>query len=218
VTADRPQGVRDDASTLEAVVAVVFDFDGTLVDTMPLHYEAYRRAFAECCGADLSADAFYADIGGTAREVIPKLLARLGCAADPLVVHARKQELLHEVLVDTEIPVLETAKLLPVLRDRLPMALASSGSRQGIELMLERLGWTGYFDAIVTGEDVAAGKPAPDAFELAARRLGVDPSRCLAFEDTPAGLASARAAGMAVFDVGGVAMARPVRPTREQAP
>ena len=218
MTADRPRGVREDASTLEAVLAVVFDFDGTLVDTMPLHYEAYRRAIAECAGAELEPEVFWAEIGGTAREVVPRLLARVGCEADPSVVHARKKDLLRDVLTDADIPVLETAKLLPVLRGRLPMALASSGSRQGIELMLDRLGWTAYFDAVVTGEDVAAGKPAPDAFELAARRLGVDPARCLAFEDTPAGLASARRAGMAVFDVGLVATPRPDRQDRDLTP
>ena len=188
-------------STLGDVLAVVFDFDGTLVDTMPLHYAAYRLAFAECCQAELAEDVFYEEIGGTAREVLPRLLARVGSDVDPRAVHARKKELLRDVLAEADIPVLETAKLLPVLRPHFAMALATSGSRQGIEIMLERLGWPSYFDVVVTGEDVSRGKPAPDAFRLAAEGLDVEPGRCLAFEDTDAGVASARAAGMAVFDI-----------------
>jgi HAD superfamily hydrolase (TIGR01509 family) len=83
----------------------------------------------------------------------------------------------------------------------LPIALASSGSRSGIDVILERLGWRDRFDAIVTGQDVARGKPAPDIFLRAAERLGIAPPRCLVFEDTDDGVAAARAAQMAVFDV-----------------
>jgi beta-phosphoglucomutase len=185
----------------EPLLAVVFDFDGTLVDTMPLHYEAYRRAFAVCCDVDLDRDLFFSEIGGTGREVIPRLLARVGAHADPQAIHACKKDALRDVLAEATIPELETAKLLPVLRPHHRMALASSGSRDGIELMLGRLDWVGYFDVVVTGEDVTAGKPAPDAFLLAAAGLGVDPARCLAFEDTDAGVTAAAAAGMTVFDV-----------------
>jgi len=183
------------------VLAAVFDFDGTLVDTMPLHYEAYRCAFAECCQADLTEEQFFATSGGTAREVLPKLLLQVGSDVPPDVVHSRKKHLLRELLDRADIPVLETAKLLPLLAPHLKIAMASSGSREGIEIMLERLGWTQWFDVVVTGEDVRRGKPAPDAFELAAERLGVAPERCMAFEDTDAGVGAARSAGMEVFDV-----------------
>ena len=81
------------------------------------------------------------------------------------------------------------------------VALCSSGSRPGIELILERLVWRSLFDVVVTGEDVAAGKPAPDLFLVAAERLGVAPAGCFVFEDTDDGVAAARAAGMEVFDV-----------------
>jgi HAD superfamily hydrolase (TIGR01509 family) len=179
----------------------VFDFDGTLVDTMPLHYEAYRRAFAECCQADLAEGQFLAAVGGTAREVLPRLLEEVGSTASPSVVHNRKKQHLRELLDTADIPVLETAKLLPVLGPHLRMGLATSGSREGIELMLDRLNWAGWFDVVITGEDVVEGKPAPDAFRQAATGLGVPPERCLAFEDTDAGVAAARSAGMQVFDV-----------------
>jgi beta-phosphoglucomutase-like phosphatase (HAD superfamily) len=106
-----------------------------------------------------------------------------------------------ELFTSADIPVLATAALLPVLHGRLPIALASSGSRSGIELVLRRLDWNRYFHAVVTGADAAHGKPAPDLFLLAAERIAVAPARCLVFEDTDDGVAAARAAGMAVFDV-----------------
>jgi beta-phosphoglucomutase len=191
------------------IVAAVFDFDGTLVDTMPLHYEAYRQAVAECCGADLDERSFLAHVGGTAGEVVPRLLRHVGCSADPVVVHRRKRERLREILDDAEIPVLETAKLLALLRPHLKIGLASSGSREGIETMLTRLEWTDTFDVVITGEDVERGKPAPDPYLLAAAGLGVDPTQCMAFEDTDPGVRSAQAAGMTVFDVRATQPPRP---------
>ena len=188
--------------TSQTALAAIFDFDGTLVDTMPLHYEAYRRAFAECAGAELSPEVFWSEIGGTAREVVPRMLARVGQPdAEVTDLHRRKQQILGDLICTTELRVLETAKLLPVLEPHLRLGLATSGSRPGVELMLERLGWTDYFAAVVTGEDVSQGKPAPEPFLLAAERLAVAPGRCVAFEDTDAGVLSARQAGMVVFDV-----------------
>lgn len=182
------------------IAAAVFDFDGTLVDTMPLHYEAYRRAFADL-GLSLAEVDYYGNVGGTARETIPRFLAGRPAPASISEIHVRKQARLAELLADAEIPVLATAALLPLLDRRVPMALASSGSRPGLERMLSRLGWARYFSVVVTGEDAARGKPAPDLFLLAAGRLGVAPGRCMVFEDTDAGVAAGRAAGMTVVDV-----------------
>jgi len=81
------------------------------------------------------------------------------------------------------------------------MALASSGSRPGIEVILERFGWQRYFAAVITGEDTPHGKPAPDCFLLAADKLAVSPAACLVFEDTDAGLQAAANAGMKAIDV-----------------
>lgn len=180
--------------------ALIFDFDGTLVDSMPIHFEAYRRTFAEA-GLELAPGDFYSNIGGKASETIPKFLRGRPCARSVAELHARKQAIALELLASEPIPVLAAATLLEAWRGQAPIALASSGSRSGIELVLERLGWRGWFDAVVTGGDVARGKPAPDLFLLAAERLGAAPPRCLVFEDTDDGVAAARAAGMAVFDV-----------------
>jgi beta-phosphoglucomutase family hydrolase len=180
--------------------ALVFDFDGTLVDTMPVHYEAYRRTFAEV-EIDLAPNDFYANIGGKASETIPRFLRGRSCRHSIGELHARKQEIAGALLSTEPLVVLATARLLPVFHGVLPVALASSGSRSGIELVLDRLDWRRYFDVIVTGQDVMHGKPAPDIFLLAAERLGVAADDCVVFEDTDDGVAAARAAKMAVFDV-----------------
>jgi beta-phosphoglucomutase family hydrolase len=179
---------------------LIFDFDGTLVDTMPLHYQAYRQTFAEV-GIELTAEDFYANIGGVARETIPRFLRGRPCTHSIAELHARKQVVAQELLRSADLPVLAAAELLRAFHGTLPIAMASSGSRSGIDVVLDRLGWRDYFDTIVTGQDVSRGKPAPEIFLLAAERLGVPPRSCLVFEDTDDGVAAARAAQMAVFDV-----------------
>ncbi len=106
-----------------------------------------------------------------------------------------------DVLSTSELKVLPCGLLLQAFAGLIPVGLASSGSRQGIECMLRRLAWSDLFDAIITGEDATKGKPHPELFMLAAKAIGVDSHECLAFEDTDDGVAAARAAGMKVFDV-----------------
>lgn len=188
------------SSAEPSIAAAIFDFDGTLVDTMPLHFEAYRRVLADE-GVELTAEDFYGNIGGNARETIPKFLRGRACALSVAEIHARKKTLVEQIFAEAAIPVLETAKLLPVFAGRMPLALVSSGSRPGIEIVLSRLDWQRYFAVVVTGEDAARGKPSPDLFLLAAEKLAIAPTTCIAFEDTDAGVEAAAAAGMRVFDV-----------------
>src|SRR5690348_14425149 len=107
--------------------AAIFDFDGTLVDTMPLHYEAYRRVLSEV-GVALSPDDFYGNIGGKAAETIPRFLRGRPCPLSVAEIHDRKKKVLTEVVRAADIPVLETAKLVSFLRPHMKVALASSGS------------------------------------------------------------------------------------------
>jgi HAD superfamily hydrolase (TIGR01549 family) len=180
--------------------AAIFDFDGTLVDTLEMHFKGYQQAFARY-GLELSREVFFANIGGNARETIPKLLAGRQCPVGNDQLHHEKKDLVNEFFRTEPIRVLETAKLLPVFVERMPLALVSSGSRPGIEILLDRLRWTDYFTTVITGEDAQNGKPSPDLFLLAAERLDVAPSRCMVFEDTDAGVQGAIAAGMHPFDV-----------------
>jgi len=188
------------ARLASAYDAVLFDFDGTLVDTMGLHYQAYRAVLAEL-GFALSRADFDAAVGGKASETIPKLLKGRPATVPIGEIHRRKKARLAQLLATAPVAILDTARLLPLLHGRLRLALASSGSREGIEILLARFDWARWFEVLVTGEDVAAGKPAPDLFLLAARRLGVPARRCFVFEDSDAGIAAARAAGMGSFDV-----------------
>jgi beta-phosphoglucomutase-like phosphatase (HAD superfamily) len=179
---------------------LIFDWDGTLVDSMPIHYEAYRLTFQEF-GLELTQDHFYARIGGKASETIPRMLGAQKAPCSIMELHARKKCLVNDLLRSLPLPVLGTAVLMKAFVGKFKMAMASTGSREGIEIMLARLQWTGYFSAVVTGEDVIHGKPDPDCFLLAAKKIDVIPSKCLVFEDTDAGVEAARRAGMMVFDV-----------------
>lgn len=191
---------RQPAHDHGSILAVIFDFDGTLVDSMSLHFEAYRQAF-EDFNLTLIRATFDEAVGGTAADAIPRMLRTQVCPVDISILHRQKQRHLERLIDERNVDVLPASLLLPIWAGRIPMAVASSGSRPGIEKMLRRLNWTNYFEVVVTGEDVRIGKPDPEAFMLAAEGLSVDPERCLVFEDTDAGVISARAAGMAVVDV-----------------
>lgn len=182
------------------VEAVLFDLDGTLVDTMPLHFSAYRDVLGEF-GVALDFQAFMAASGGAARETIPKLLG--GVATDVSVeeIHRRKVVRTTELLASSVPAALPCSLLLPVFSALLPVALVSSGSRRSVETTLSTMGWHHLFRAVVTGDDVVRSKPDPEGYLKGANLLGVDPARCLVFEDMEDGVAAARAAGMQVFDV-----------------
>ena len=152
-------------------------------------------------GLTLEPDDFFPNIGGKAPETIPKFLRGRRASMSVSQIHARKKELLDELLDTVEIRTLSSSELIPWLSGWVPMAIASSGSRPGIDKILSRLGWTSSFQTVVTGEDVPNGKPAPDLFLEAARRLGIDASACFVFEDTDDGVEAARRAGMRVMDV-----------------
>lgn len=188
--------------------ALAFDFDGTLVDTLHLHYEAYRRVFEEM-NLELTPNEFYSNIGGKAAEAIPLFLAGREAPWSVAEIHARKKEWVKRMFESEPLHLLPTSGLLPLFVGRIPLALVSSGSRPGILQILQRLGWARFFDAIVTGEDTTCSKPDPAPYLLASRLLGVVPSRMAAFEDTAAGLASARNAGFVVFDVSPNSLALP---------
>lgn len=180
--------------------AAVFDLDGTLVDTLGLHFEAYRDVFSRR-GWELSRERFMRVVGGTAAETIPRMIDRSLSADEVAEVHRDKKARIEELFARAPIPLLGSSLLLRLLPDHLPTALVTSGSERGVRQLLERVGWDSRFDVIVCGGDVSRGKPDPESFLLAATRLSVPPAQCLAFEDTTPGVAAAEAAGMTVIDV-----------------
>jgi HAD superfamily hydrolase (TIGR01509 family) len=175
--------------------AYLFDCDGTLADSMPLHYKAWKKALAEW-NCEYPEELLYSWGGKPVRKIIADLneMHGLQMPVDPLA--ARK-----EALYLAQLP--ELKAIPPVLAHvtaqygRLPLAVVSGSRRDSVIGSLTALGILDKFVTLVCAEDYTHGKPAPDAFLLAAERLKVEPSSCLVFEDTDLGIEAATAAGMA---------------------
>ena len=179
--------------------ALIFDCDGTLADTMPAHFISWQETLAPY-GLAFPEDRFWA-LGGWTAEAIVGLLAReQGVELDPARVALEKDRSYARHLPSVR-PIPEVVGVALAHRGRLPMAVATGGSRAFCHEILRRIGVEDWFDAVVCAEDVVACKPAPDIFLEAARRLGVDPAGCRVYEDTEPGLEAARRAGMSPVDV-----------------
>lgn len=178
---------------------LIFDCDGTLVDSMPLHYRAWQKV-SRRHGFCFPEHRFYSLGGIPTRGIVDMLGAEQDLALDAaLVAFEKEQEYLalmpHARLNDHVMHVVHSH------RGRVPMAVASGGSRRTTLGVLEHLGVSNLFQAVVTSEEVTRPKPAPDVFLEAARRIGVAPQHCRAFEDTDLGITAIRAAGMHPVDV-----------------
>ncbi len=178
---------------------LIFDMDGTLADTMPTHFIAWSQSMAEH-GLHLSEERFYA-LGGVPANVIIDMLAQeQGKTVDSHAVAEAKEVLFLELLGDVQ-PVVPVKAIAELYRQRLPMAVATGSPVWVAEKILTALGIRDWFGAVVGAESVPAPKPAPDVYLRAAELIGVDPTRCHAFEDTELGVASARNAGMTVINI-----------------
>ncbi|MFE7776854.1 HAD family hydrolase [Streptomyces sp. NPDC057445] len=177
--------------------SVIFDLDGTLVDSEPNYYEAGRRVLASHGITDFSWDHHTRFIGIGTRETLETLRAEYGIDApvDELLA-AMNADYLELARARTEVfP--EMRKLVERLHTAgTPMAVASGSSYAAIEAVLAGTGLDAYLTTLVSAEEVAHGKPRPDVFLEAARRLGADPADCVVVEDAPPGAAAAHAAGM----------------------
>jgi HAD superfamily hydrolase (TIGR01509 family) len=183
----------------EGVGGVIFDCDGTLADTMPLHYRAWAETLA-LSGAAMSEALFY-ELGGVPTEEIVRILnARHGYQLSVRETAVDKEER-YEALLPQAPAVRPVVALARSLCGQLPLAVASGGIRRLVDKTIAALDLTHCFQAIKTAEDVVHGKPAPDLFLAAATALGVPPDRCLVYEDSDLGLEAARRAGMRWVDV-----------------
>lgn len=176
----------------------IFDCDGTLVDSMPLHFRAWVTSF-EHHGAPWkwTEDEFYANAGVPDRITTMELNERYGASIDPDSVHDYKVKWYSRHLADLQ-PVTAVAELASRYHSEGRKISVASGSDLSIvEPSLEVIGLRNLFEIVVTPKDVTHGKPAPDMFLLAAEKMGVPPGECLVFEDGQAGIDAADAAGMA---------------------
>jgi len=178
---------------------IIFDCDGTLADTMPLHWRAWQ-AITRRHKLHFPVDRFYALGGVPTRDILKMLSREQGVPIDHVAVALEKEKEYLPLIAQVE-PV---DVVVGIARDHYgttPLAVASGGTKKVITQVLEHLGILELFDAIVTSEDVTLQKPAPDIFLEAARRMGVAPAHCRAYEDTDLGLQAIRAAGMEAVDV-----------------
>jgi beta-phosphoglucomutase-like phosphatase (HAD superfamily) len=174
--------------------AFIFDCDGTLADTMPTHYRAWCMALGD--HAHLFPEPFFYSLGGVPTARIIEILNEkhdLTLDIDALVEH---KEALFESLSDLVEPIQGIVDIARSHFGRKPMAVASGGHRHIVTRTLRAIGVHELFEAVVCSEDYTRGKPFPDPFLEAARRLKVPPERCLVFEDTETGRTAAHAAGM----------------------
>jgi beta-phosphoglucomutase family hydrolase len=184
---------------MSEIKGIIFDCDGTLADTMPLHWKAWRHV-TQRHGLDFPEERFYALGGVPSRDIIKMLCEEQGKALDCQMVAHEKENAYLPFLPEVR-PIEVVVAVAHANHGRVPMAVASGGQKHIIEKVLQHLKIRHYFDAVVTSEDVVNQKPAPDIFLEAARRIGVQPQLCRAYEDTDLGLQAIRAAGMEAIDV-----------------
>ncbi len=181
--------------------AIIFDMDGVLVDGERLHYGAARTILAEY-GVQLDTATYAGYIGRTGRDIWQDLRTRFGLRTDFETYSARYNATLIELYRTAAQPLPGARAALNQVRAAgLPCALASSSRREWVQTALTTLRFSDYFQAIVTGDEVHNGKPDPEIYCTAAARLGRSPQDCVALEDAPAGIESARRAGMRVLAV-----------------
>lgn len=188
------------------LAALLFDLDGTLVDTMSLHHLAYASVFSQYGGVLMRED-FDTFSGPPAVITIPRFARAAGI--DPFAMpetsqlHAEKKVAFEQLLQKTPLTLLPAARLLLEKRLNFQIAVVTSGNTSGARAILEASGLTAHVEVLVTGDDVSFGKPDPEPYRLALTRLGKDSRQGLAFEDHDNGIVAATLAGLAVIDVRG---------------
>jgi beta-phosphoglucomutase family hydrolase len=179
--------------------AYLFDCDGTIADSMPLHYVAWKRALGEW-GCEFPESIFYAWGGRPVVEIIQSLNEQHGLQMPVEAVAARKEAYYYEILPQLE-AVPEVLEHIEAQHGQVPFAVVSGSTRESVTESLRTLRLLDRFETLVCAGDYKNAKPHPEAFLMAAERLGVAPESCLVFEDTEMGIEAATAAGMASVKV-----------------
>jgi HAD superfamily hydrolase (TIGR01509 family) len=179
--------------------AYLFDCDGTVVDSMPLHFLAWKQALGEWNCA-FSEDTFYAWGGLPVAEVISRLNVEHGLKMPVAAVEVRKEHLYYDNISRLQV-VPEVVEHIEAMYGKIPFAVVSGSTRESVVKSLEAVGLLDKFETLVCAGDYAKSKPDPEPFLLAASRLGLAPAACLVFEDTDMGIQAATAAGMASVKV-----------------
>ena len=183
------------------VKALIFDFDGTLVDTMPLHFKAWTRVFQRF-GVNYPKDLFLKNAGLPSWKIADIVLQKAGVRNkfDPHVLSNLKYEIFNKLVPETKVIEL-VADIVYRYYDTMPLSIGTGGNIATVKLTLKHTGLDRYFDIIVTADDVSKYKPEPDTFLECARRMNTPPEYCQVFEDGDRGIEAAKKAGMMVTDV-----------------
>ena len=179
--------------------AYLFDCDGTIADSMPLHYVAWNRILSEY-NCEFPEDKFYAWGGMPIKDILETLNKEQGLDMPVADIMHRKEAIYFELIHELE-AVPEVLEHILETHGKIPFAVVSGSARDSVTASLKALGILDRFDTLVCAGDYTKGKPDPEPFLMAAERLGVAPADCLVFEDTDMGIQSATAAGMASVKV-----------------
>ncbi|BAZ20304.1 putative hydrolase [Kalymmatonema gypsitolerans NIES-4073] len=179
--------------------ALIFDCDGTLADTLPVHFQTWSASL-QAVGADISRDWYYKYCGTSAQQMLQLLKDVFGYEFNSETVIAHRQHH-YQSLINTVQEVQAVAEIVRKHYGLIPMAVASGGERVVLEATLKNIKLLDFFNIVVSIDDVEKGKPSPDLFLLASQRLGVAPQDCIVYEDSDEGLEAARRACMRSIDV-----------------
>lgn len=178
---------------------LIFDMDGTVADTMPVHFIAWKLTAREH-GFEFTEELFYGFAGMPTHKIIPVVNQRLGLSLDPEEFSRRKEELFLQNLKEVK-PIEPVADVVRMYHGILPMSIGTGGKKDIAYLTLQKIGFDKYFDIVVSAEDVKNHKPFPDTFLKCAELMGVEPDLCQVFEDGEMGILAGERAGMIVTDI-----------------
>jgi len=180
--------------------AAIFDMDGTMVDNSAYHKRAFKE-FLKRHGISLTDEELKKKISGRKNDDIFPALFNQQLSKEEIAKYAHEKEAIYRELYASDIKEVEGLKTIvdSLKKDGLKLAIATTAPKENRDFALESLGLTNAFQVIVGDEHVTRGKPHPEVYLKTAEKLGIDPGKCLAFEDTPSGVESAKRAGMTVI-------------------
>jgi HAD superfamily hydrolase (TIGR01509 family) len=184
----------------EHIRGLIFDCDGTLIDSMPLHMKGWEQVIKASGGA-WDYEFFYSKRGTPEERIVQLYNEHSGMKLNPREIVRMKHEYFRSFSAVELKPIPQVIEVVDRYRGKLPMAVASGGVREIVNLELEALGIKDCFTAVLTADDHINPKPAPDIFLESARRIGVEPKYCQVFEDGDFGLEAAQSAGMLPTDI-----------------